>query len=150
MQSQLTPYIHFEDNAREAMEFYKSVFGGELTVSTFGENNMTPSAGEEDKVMHAMLVVSPTLTIMAADTPQSMQRDGQDIYSGVALSLSGNNETQLSGYFAGLSDGATISMPLQAAPWGDAFGMLTDKYGIEWMVNISKAAQAEQDQPQTA
>ncbi len=133
--AKLNPYMHFKDNAREAMEFYKSVFGGELTMSTFreGMNDTGPAA---DNIMHAMLVIGPEMTIMASDTPPGMESNPG---ASVGLSLSGesNDEEKLKGFWERLSEGANISVPLDKSPWGDTFGMLTDKFGMEWMVNIA-------------
>ena len=133
MASRLNPYLSFKDNARAAMDFYKTVFGGELTVSTFGEGNMARDPSEKDKVMHSQLVVSNGYWLMASDTPASM---GQPRPNGT-VSLSGDDEAALKGYWDKLSAGATITMPLEKAPWGDSFGMLIDKFGVPWMVNIA-------------
>ena len=131
MATRLNPYISFKDNAREAMEFYSSVFGGELALNTFGEYGDTgPSA---DKVMHSQLETPSGYTIMAADTPP-----GQPHQPGnnMTVSLSGDDVDELRGYWNKLSDGGTIMVPLEKQMWGDEFGMLTDKFGIPWMVNI--------------
>lgn len=134
MQSKLNPYISFKGNAREAMEFYKTVFGGKLTTSTYKEGGMPHDPSEENKLMHAMLQADNDITLMGADTPNSMEHEAG---SSISVSLSGDNEEELRGYWDKLSAGATIREPLQKAPWGDTFGMLTDKFGIEWMVNIA-------------
>ncbi len=134
MQTRLNPYLGFKDNAREAMEFYRTVFGGNLELSTFKELNASEDPSEDSKIMHSMLEAENGITFMAADTPNSMEyRPGANM----SMSLSGDNDTELSGYFEKLSDGGTIREPLMAAPWGDKFGMLTDKFGIEWLVNIT-------------
>jgi len=134
MQSKLNPYLSFRDNARQAMEFYKTVFGGKLTMNTFGEFHASEDPSEENKIMHAMLEAENGITFMAADTPNGMEfRSG----TSMSMSLSGNNEAELRGYFEKLSSGGMITMPLEKAPWGDTFGMLTDQFGISWMVNIA-------------
>ncbi|HVY50986.1 MAG TPA: VOC family protein [Devosia sp.] len=134
MTSRLNPYLSFKDNARQAMEFYKSVFGGELTVTTFGEGNMAQDPSETDKVMHAQLEAPNGFWLMGSDTPSRMEfKPGNTM----TVSLSGDDEDALKGYWTKLSDGATITMPLNKAPWGDSFGMLTDKFGTPWMVNIA-------------
>ena len=136
MQSTLNPYISFKDNTREAMEFYKSVFGGTLAVSTFGEYQASQDPEEANKVMHSTLEAANGITFMASDTPAVMEyKPGATI----RMSLSGDNETELSGYWAKLSEGGQVSLPLEKAPWGDTFGMLSDKYGVEWMINIAPA-----------
>jgi PhnB protein len=133
MASVLNPYLSFSNNARQAMEFYKSVFGGDLNVTNFGQGGMPHGPAESSKVMHAQLRAPNGFVLMGSDTPASM---GQPRANG-QISLSGNDEAELSGYWGKLSDGASVMMPLAKAPWGDSFGMLTDKFGVGWMVNIS-------------
>ena len=135
MATKLNPYLNFRDTAREAMDFYQSVFGGELNTSTFGEFGASDDPAEKDKIMHAQLETASGFTLMAADTPNSMEhRPG-----GYAISLSGAaaDEDELRGYWDKLTADGSVTMPLEKAPWGDAFGMCTDKYGVGWMVNIA-------------
>jgi PhnB protein len=132
----LNPYLNFRDNAREAMDFYQSVFGGELTRNTFADYHASEDPAEQDKIMHSQLVTESGLTLMAADTPNSMDYTPATTFS---ISLSGDDDAELRGYWAKLSDGGTITMPLNAAPWGDTFGMCVDKFGVSWWVNISGA-----------
>lgn len=134
MQSRLNPYIGFKDNAREAMEFYKTVFGGKLTMTTFKEFHASQDPAEDNKIMHAMLEADNGLTFMASDTPNRMEYHPG---SNISMSLSGDNEEELRGYWNKLAEGASITMPFDKAPWGDTFGMLTDKFGIGWMVNVA-------------
>jgi PhnB protein len=134
MQSRLNPYLSFNGTAREAMEFYKDVFGGSLVLSTFKEGGMPSDPAEDNKIMHGMLEASNGMILMASDSPKGMDyRPGTT----VSLSLSGDNEAELKGYWDKLSAGGTIRQPLEKAPWGDTFGMVADKFGMEWMVNIS-------------
>jgi PhnB protein len=134
MQTKLNPYINFKDNTRAAMEFYHSVFGGKLTVSTFKEFQASEDPGEDDLIMHAMLETENGMIFMASDTPRRMEyRPGTNF----SISLSGDNEGELTGYYQALSEGGVVSMPLTKAMWGDIFGMCTDKFGVNWMVNIS-------------
>jgi len=134
----LNPYISFKDNAREAMEFYRSVFGGELTMSTFQEYGLAQDPSDANKLMHSQLKADNGIVFMGADTPSTMMSQwDQQTGSRITMSLSGTNDAELRGYWDKLSAGGTIVQPLELAPWGDAFGMLTDKYGIEWMVNIA-------------
>jgi PhnB protein len=136
MTTHLNPYISFRGNAKQAMEFYHSVLGGELTLSTFGENHASEDPAEQVKIMHGM-VTSPTgLVLMGADTPNSMSYNPGD---NISVSLSGEDEPELRGYWDRLVDGATIAAPINTAPWGDTFGMLTDKFGVTWLVNIAGA-----------
>jgi PhnB protein len=134
MKTLLNPYLSFKDNAREAMEFYKTVFGGKLTMNTFKESHASDDPNEDNKIMHSMLEADNGIIFMASDTPQGMEdRAG----SNISMSLSGDNEAELKGYYEKLLEGGTVGMPLETAPWGDAFGMLTDKFGVNWMVNIT-------------
>ncbi len=134
MSTKLNPYLGFRDNAREAMQFYQSVFGGELTLSTFGEYQASEDPAEQDKIMHAMLVTESGMTLMGADTPNSMGYNPGDAYS---VSLSGEDEGELRGFWDGLSKEGTIAMPLEPSPWGDTFGMCTDRFGVNWLVNVN-------------
>jgi PhnB protein len=131
--SVLNPYISFRDNARQALEFYKDVFGGDLRVSTFGEYG-DPNQPGADGVMHGQLETDSGFTLMASDTPP-----GMDFSSGtgnITISLSGDDEQQLRGYWDKLSEGGTVTMPFEKQMWGDLFGMCADKFGVPWMVDV--------------
>jgi len=135
MPTTLNPYLGFRDNAREAMTFYQSVFGGDLALSTFGEFQASEDPAEADKIMHGMLTTNNGLVLMGADTP-----NGMDFAQGssISVSLSGDDETELRGYWDKLSgDGGSVTVPLEPAPWGDIFGMCTDKFGTAWLVNVN-------------
>jgi PhnB protein len=134
MQTNLNPYLSFKENAREAMEFYKTVFGGKLTMSTFKEYHASQDPSEDERIMHSMLEADNGITFMASDTPGSMEYNAGTNYS---MSLSGDNETELRAYFEKLSVGGNVTMPLEKAPWGDTFGAFTDKFGVPWLVNIA-------------
>jgi len=137
MASRLNPYISFKDDARDAMEFYRSVFGGNLTMSTFGEYG-AQGAGA-DHIMHATLESDSGFTIMASDTPEGMEhRPGRNI----AVSLSGDDEQELRGYWDRLVEGGTVEVPLEKQMWGDTFGSCVDRFGIGWMVNIAGGQEA--------
>ena len=132
MPSQLNPYLTFDGNAREAVEFYASVLGGTPTIMTFGDQG-SDDPGLADKVMHARLD-TPAGPLMAADTAPGMTFRPGDTMS---MSLSGDDVEQLRGWFAGLAEGGQVTVPLEVQMWGDEFGMLTDRYGVPWMVNIA-------------
>lgn len=139
MSINLNPYLNFPDaRAREAMEFYQSVLGGELNLMTFGD--MGTEGPLADQVMHGQLEASGGLVLMGADAPPEMVQ--VTFGDNVSVSLSGGPEDaeQLRGWFAGLSEGGQVRQPLEAAPWGDEFGMLTDRFGISWLVNIAGSA----------
>lgn len=133
MATLLNPYLAFQRDAREAMNFYHGVFGGDLDVSTFGESGQSRGPDDADLVMHAQLTTADGHTLMASDTPPGMDRGT----GGQQVSLSGDDETALTRYWEGLAEGAQILEPLVRAPWGDTFGMLVDRFGILWMVNIA-------------
>ncbi|MDQ7843354.1 MAG: VOC family protein [Armatimonadota bacterium] len=130
----LNPYLSFKDNARQAMEFYRSVFGGELSLTTFREFQASDDPSEDDKIMHARLDTPAGLVLMASDTPRRMP---YQTGSSISLSLSGDDQSTLTTYFNNLAAGGTVVMPLEKAAWGDTFGMCTDKFGVQWMVNVT-------------
>lgn len=130
----LNPYLSFRDNARAALEFYQRVLGGTLDISTFGSMpEMEYQPEESEHVMHGHLTTDDGMVLMASDTPLNMEHQAPQ---GVSVSLSGSETDRLRAAWDGLSDGASITMPLTAAPWGGDFGMLTDRYGVAWMVSI--------------
>lgn len=134
MQTRLNPYLGFRDNARQAMEFYQTVFGGKLDINTFEGSHASEDPSENNKVMHAQLEAENGIIFMASDTPNSMEYKSG---SNISMSLSGDNEAELRSYYEKLSAGGAVTMPLEKAPWGDTFGMCADQFGINWMVNIS-------------
>lgn len=133
MPSRLNPYLNFKARTREAMDLYKSVFGGDMTMMTFAEGGMPHDAAEKDLIMHSQLETPSGFTLMAADVPAS---HGEPAGNG-SISLSGDDEAELRGYWDKLAAGGQIVQPLEKAPWGDSFGMLTDRFGVAWLVNIS-------------
>jgi PhnB protein len=112
----LNPYLSFKDNARQAMEFYETVFGGTLTLGTFGEFGAAQDPAEADLIMHGDLEGASGIRLMGADTPSHMQYTPGN---NVSMSLSGEDEAELRGYFDKLADGGTVTMPLEKAMWGD-------------------------------
>lgn len=134
MASRLNPYINVPDGqARAAMEFYQSVLGGELNVMTFGDMGMEGDAASQ--VMHSQLETPAGYTLMGADAPEGMVEVTYG--NNISVSLSGDDAEALTGYFNGLAEGGTIAMPLEKQVWGDVFGMVVDKFGISWLVNIA-------------
>ena len=134
MTSRLNPYISFDGDARQAMEFYEQVFGGTLHMNTFGEYGMADSP-DADKIMHAMLETSSGFTLMGADTPTGMAYEPGNR---ISVSLSGDDGDELRGYWEKLAANGTVSMPLEKQMWGDEFGMCTDAFGVDWLVNIGQ------------
>ena len=133
MVSRINPYIGFTDNARQALEFYKSVFGGTLVMNTFGEYGT--EGPDADKIIHGQLETDKGYTLMGADTIAGMERDSG---SAITISLSGDDGDELRGYWEKLAEGGTVTLPLEKQMWGDEFGQCTDKFGVNWMVNIGQ------------
>ena len=133
MPTRLNPYLHFDGDAREALEHYRAVFGGELVLSTYGDFGMP--GPDAEKIMHGQLETPSGYTLMGGDTPPGMElRRGNHL----TISLSGDEPDRLRGYFTQLSEGGQVSVPLEKQMWGDEFGQCTDRYGVEWLVNISQ------------
>ncbi len=133
MDTRLNPYLALDGKAREAMEFYRDLFGGTLDIQTFAEAGQEIPGAEPDRVMHASLETGD-LTIMASDT---MPGQPSTMGNNVSLSLNGSDADALTAIFGKLGDGGQVMMPLEKQFWGDTFGMVTDRYGVQWMVNIS-------------
>ena len=132
MGSRLNPYISFDGNAREAMEFYRDVLGGELRINTFGEYGDQDAPGA-DNVMHAMLETPSGFTLMASDTPPGMSHNPGD---NITISLSGDDADELRAYWDKLASTGQVTMPMEKQMWGDEFGSCVDRFGISWMVDI--------------
>ena len=133
---QLNPYLQFQDQAREAIAFYQEVFGGELTMQTYAEGGMSADPANDERIMDAQLVTPHGLVLMASDVPDNVPYQPG---SAISVSLSGDDEPALRGFFDGLADGGTVIEPLQQAPWGDHFGACVDRFGTSWMVNIGSS-----------
>ncbi|MGY4101162.1 VOC family protein [Nocardia sp. R16R-3T] len=136
MTSRLNPYISFSDSARTALEFYRDVFDGTLNMQTFRDMGDKDAPGAE-LIMHGMLETPRGFTLMASDTPPGMEYTPG---SSISISLSGDDAEELRGYWDKLSDGGTVTVPLEKQVWGDEFGMCLDRFGVAWMVNISTPA----------
>ncbi len=133
MSSRLNPYITFDGNARAALEFYEDVFGGTLTVNTFGELGGDTGPGA-DKIMHGMLETPSGFTLMGADPPPGTEyKPGNNM----GVSLSGDDAAELRGYWDKLSAGGMVTVPMEKQMWGDEFGMCIDQFGVAWLVNIA-------------
>jgi PhnB protein len=133
----LTPYVNFKDTARQALEFYQSVFGGEIQALRFADFGASDDPAEADKLMHGQLDTPSGFTFMMADTPNRMEWNPTRSFS---ISLSGDmaDYDELVGYWDRLSASASvISMPFGQAPWGAHFGMCIDQFGVPWIVNIT-------------
>lgn len=143
MAVKLNAYINFTGRAEEALEFYKGVFGGEVysdTFRKFASDAMPVAEGDLDKIMHGYLKGDNGIELMASDAMNNMDAPAG---SQIQLSLSGEDEALLRGYWDKLVDGGTVTVPMDKAPWGDIFGMLIDKFGINWMINVTSGQQGE-------
>lgn len=135
MPSRLNPYISFDGDARQAMEFYKNIFGGTLTMNTYADFGGKEAGDAADKIMHSMLETDNAFTLMGADTPPGMEhKPGNNI----SVSVSGEDADELRGYWDKLSADGTVAVPLEKQMWGDVFGMCTDRFGIIWLININQ------------
>jgi len=133
MDPQLVPYLNFNGKTAEAMKFYHSILGGELTMQTFGETKMAQSPAEENLIIHATLK-NEGLTFMASDSmPSRAVKFGDNIH----MSISGSDSARLTRVFNGLAKGGKVDMALAKQFWGDTYGQVTDKFGVHWMIDIA-------------
>lgn len=135
--AQLNPYLNFDNNCREAMNFYKDCLGGELTLQTVGEMpamaaQMPPQM--KDNILHSTLT-SGDIVIMASDLNREKQIEGNTVH----LCVNCNSENELNSFFSKLSTGGKITEPLADMPWGGMYGSLTDQYGKHWVFNFQKS-----------
>lgn len=138
----LNTYLNFDGNCREAFDFYRSVFGGEFAIfQTFGDapNEYQPPAGDQDKVMHVSFPIGDNI-LMGSDIPANM---GMTLVSGnnFSISVSPDSRQHAESLFNALSDGGTVTMPLQDMFWGSYFGSCADKFGVNWMINFEQAGE---------
>ena len=139
----LNPYLHFIDNTEKAFNFYKSVFGGEF-VSFQRYKDMLQGSGDpecaqiseadSEKILHVALPIGKDNVLMASDCPESM-KDTVTPGNNISISLATESEEETERLFNALSKDGEIKIPLQKTFWNAYFGMLTDKFGIQWMVN---------------
>jgi len=138
MTIRLNPYLNFHGNAREAMEFYRSVLGGELSLMQYDMiPGMMGEDDEGDKIMHAQLETEDGLTLMAADYPASMSGDPDASGAGMSVCVSGDSEARIRAIWEALAAEGDVQMPFDKAPWGDTFGDLRDKFGVRWMLSVA-------------
>jgi PhnB protein len=132
---QLSPYVNFQGRAREAMEFYHKVLGGNLDLQTLDERGVSRPAGPGDSIRHARLETDGALIVASDGHPDYPARVGENL----AIALGGTDKGRLSKIFNDLAEGGRIQMPLSKQPWGTEAGWLTDQFGINWTVNINQA-----------
>ncbi|WP_432487519.1 VOC family protein [Kineococcus sp. SYSU DK018] len=136
MAPRLSPYVSLPGTAREAPAFYRSVLGGEVTISTFGEFGVAEGI-DPDGVMHGQFDTPSGFTLMVSE---AVAGKSSATGSNLALCLFGDDLEQLRGFFTGLAEGGEVTTPLAAQVWGDQYGALTDRFGVDWMVDVSAPA----------
>jgi PhnB protein len=141
----INPYLNFAGNTEEAFKFYKSVFGGEFAMLQRFKD--TPEAGrvperENEKIMHVSLPIGEVTTLMATDALESMGHK-LNVGNNIQLSVEAESKNEVDKLFKGLSAGGKVTMPLADTFWGAYFGMVTDKFGVQWMVSYSKPQQTK-------
>ena len=133
------PYIHFNGNAEEAFNFYKSVFGGEFAALARFKDIASPeypiAETEANKIMHIVLPIGDYSVLMASDVPEMMGTVSEQ-ENRSKISIYTNSKEEADRIYLGLSAGGVVEVPLEESPWGSFFAMFRDKYGIEWMVNF--------------
>ncbi len=135
------PYLNFNGNCEEAINFYKDALGGELLfMQRYGESPMK-GMGDDNNVMHCTLKIGDS-HIMASDNPEGQPAS---IGSNVSLAIGSNDPTGAEAIFAKMAEGGSVTMPMQQTFWAERFGMLTDKYGINWMFNCDKPGQKSEN-----
>lgn len=143
MTLQLNPYINLRGTAREALEFYRSVLGGDLAITAFSEFPDMAPPGEEHLVMHGQLTTADGLVLMVSDVPSTMEYAAP---TGFSVSVSGDEAERLQEVWDGLADGGAVTAPYTTPPWGGTFGMLTDRFGVVWMILCDEST-GEEDGP---
>ena len=128
----LNPYLHFDGDAAEAIAFYTDVLGGTSSIMTFGSMGM--EGPDADKVMHGQIETEHGITLMVSDFPPGAARQtGND----VTISLSGDDDATLRGFWEKLSAGGKIETPFEKQMWGDTFGACVDRFGVSWLVDVA-------------
>ena len=133
----VTAYVSFDGNCRQAMSFYRECLATELELNPYPDASGQPSSGPAAKIMHSQLLRRGAPILMASDTPQAGSLQPGNNFS-AAIDCESVDEADR--VFAALSRGGQVTMPLMEAPWGARFGMLTDQFGVRWMINCYFAA----------
>jgi PhnB protein len=137
--AQINPYLHYNGNAEEAFTFYKSVFGGEFSLlvrfNEFSNPENPVSEKEARKIMHIALPIGKCSVLMASDVPDVLGKVNEN-ENRSKISINAESREEADKLFSGLSEGGQIEFPIADSPWGSYFGMLRDKFGIEWMVDF--------------
>ncbi len=140
--TKLTPYLGFDGNCAEAMRFYEKALGGKVDMTlTYGESPMAEQvpAAHRQRVMHSSLSRPAGGQLFAADKPPGAQSNGPSGFNGVGLTLECADVAAGEAAFKALAEGGSVSMPMASSFWVERFGMLTDRYGVGWMVNAGRS-----------
>ena len=135
---QLNPHLSFNGQCQKAFKFYQQCLGGNIqTMMTHGDSPMADQVPSEwrDKILHATLIVGET-ALMGADVPPDSYKEP----GGFSITIQINDPADAERIFGALSEGGTVTMPLQETFWAARFGMVVDRFGIPWMVNCGQAA----------
>jgi|SRR5690606_33975088 len=144
MSAALHPYLRFPGNAREAFEFYGAALGAQPQFATFGEfGAVPPDHPAAAAIMHGSLEVTDLIRLYVSDGIEGMSPAPLATGNNITLAIMGDDEARIRDAFARLSDGGTVQIPLDTQPWGDVYGAFTDKFGIDWQMNISAPASGE-------
>lgn len=135
MTVRLNPYLHFDGSAREAMEFYRSVLGGELQIMTFGDMGAEGPDPAPEAVMHSRLETPDGFVLMGSDGGPARPAGAAAVDA--SISLSGDDIGRLEGWFTALAAGGTVDVAFEKQMWGDVFGQITDRFGVRWLVDAA-------------
>ncbi len=143
MSTWINPYIMFTNQAQPALEFYAEVFGGNVQSMTFGQAGAAQQPEHENLIMHGHLETTDGWTLMAADSQPKGPADVDE--APIRISIGGKTEEleKAKGWFDKLAEGGKVEVPLEKQMWGDSFGMVRDKFGVTWMINIAGENQGE-------
>ncbi|MFF7281110.1 VOC family protein [Streptomyces griseorubiginosus] len=132
-----TTHLNFRGDAREALDFYRSVFGGRTAAVTYKDAGAVRNESEADWLMWGEVTGDDGFHVMAYDVPSQLPWDqGRN---GFFVSVRGEDTEEISDLWARLAEGSTVVRPLEAAPWAPLYGMLTDRFGVTWVLDVAVA-----------
>ncbi|WP_162933903.1 MULTISPECIES: VOC family protein [Actinomyces] len=133
MKPDLSPYLAFEGKAREALNFYAEALGGDPSIYTYGSYDASDDPRDRERVLYGVLRTPDGFVVRVTDVPVASSLTPGDNYY---ICISGDDEELIRRCWSNLSEEATITIPLETASWGDAYGQLIDKFGVTWQINI--------------
>lgn len=136
-------HINLRGTARQALNFYHAVFGGQATLVTYGDGGMPHNPADADLLIWGQVVADSGFCVMAFDVPAAMPWDpGQNAYY---VSVGGDSADEIAAYWARLAEGATVIVPLAPSKWSPLYGMLKDRFGVTWVLNVAIAPTGQVD-----